>query len=184
MGAALGWIGELVQWFSQFFPRLTWVPPTHGAITFTRGKKVRVYGPGLAGRWWWPMWWPFWTEMHTYPVVRQTHDMASQTLTTVDGETITVAGVIVYRIDDLEKALTSQWDLEDTIRDISTLAMAEFVTGTSFHDVQHEDGRALKTAIQGPLAQYGIGVEKAGIADFARTKHITIEGHKAVIEEE
>jgi len=181
MEAALGWIGGFVEWLIQFLPRVTWVEPTHGAIAFTRGKHVRTYGPGLAGRWFCPMWWPAWTSMTLYPVVRQTQDMAPQTLTTSDRTEVMVAGVIVYRITDLEKAMTAQYDLEDTIADISAVALANFVRAHSFDAVHEEDGSTLKVAIQKSLQRYGIGISDAGITDFARTKHITVAGSNLVI---
>jgi regulator of protease activity HflC (stomatin/prohibitin superfamily) len=174
MDAALGWIGQLVDWLLQLLPRITWVPVTHGAVTITRGRKVRSYGPGIVGRWWRPLWWPAWTEVHTYPTVRQTHNTPSQTLTTLDCKSVSVSGVIVYRIPDLEKALTSQWDLEDTINDISQAAMRSFVCSRSFDELRTEDGAELKAAIQKPLSRYGVGVSEAWITSLAVTKVITL----------
>jgi len=187
MSEALGWIGEAIDWLLQFLPRVTWVPPTHGAVTFTRGKKVRSYGPGLAGKWYCPCWWPAWTEMHKYPIVRQTHNLPSQTLTTSDDKAITISSVIIYRISDLEKALTAQWDLEETINDISLAAMRTFVCGRSFDTLRGEDGSELKATIQKPLARYGVGVSEAWITDLAETRVLTLiqpDGGTAVIEDE
>ncbi len=176
MDSAFGWLGQLIEYFSQLVPRVTWVLPTHGAVAFTRGKHVREYGPGLAGRWWCPLWWPAWTEMYVYPTARQTHNTPGQTLTTNDDVEVTISGVVTYRISDLEKAMTAQHDLEDTIADITEVAMAQFVRSHSFEDIRNEDGSSLKVAVQKTLQRYGVGVADAGITNFARTRHITIAG--------
>lgn len=173
MEGAFGWLGNVMEWLGSWFPRLEIVPVTHGGVAFVRGKHVKEIKPGLM------LWWPFWTEIMTYPVVRQSVDLPSQTLTTNDGVPVTVGCVVVYTVDDVVTALTKQWDLSDTVQDLCAAAVCEFVTSKEFAWINGNRTiakRHLTKEVVTVLSEYGVAVQGAWLTDFAKTKVISLLG--------
>ena len=181
MDTAFGWLGRLMDALGSFIPRLVIVRTTHGGVAFVRGKNPKEIKPGI-------MWfWPVWTDYIILPVVRQSLDLPSQTLTTKDDQAITVAAVIVYEVSDIMRALTVQWDLDETLQDVSCAAVREYVVARRFSEIQVDDAKMLRDVIRKRVQRYGIAVRDAWVTDFARTKVITVIGGPAapvLVEEE
>ena len=178
METAFGWFGRIIEYFGEFILRWQVVPVTHGGVSFVKGKKVEIIEPGI---YWY---WPFRTEFTIIPVVRQSIDLPNQTLTTSDSFPITIAAVIVYEITDVVKALTSQWDLDETLQDISCAAVREYTVPRTFEELRIGDDAILKDTIKKRLQRYGVGVRDAWVTDLAITKVITVVGGSAYIGEE
>ncbi len=170
MDAALGWLGNIMEFLGSLLPRWVVVQLTHGGVEFRRGRNVQIVRPGL--HWYWPVW----SELTIIPVVRQTLDLAQQALTTRDEVTVSVGIVIVYSIADVEKALTSQWDLEDTVSDIAQLAVADYVRQLDFRALMEDEDTSLIDIVHSRLAPLGVNVIDGGINTLARTKVITMVG--------
>lgn len=171
MDAAFGWLGSLVEWVGSFFPRLSVITKTHAGVAFVRGKHVKRIGPGLV------LWWPFWTELLLYPVVRQSLNLPSQSLTTIDEQTVTASGVLIYEISDVVRALSTQYDLNETIRDLTMASMREVICGSSFKDTNQNRQRLdlrITKELQPVLADYGVKVLDYRLTDFAKTKVFTV----------
>lgn len=183
MESALGWIGELIHWITNLIPRWAIVNKTHKGVAFVRGKHVREINPGML------FYWPFWTELLLYPVVRQSLNLPSQTLTTQDGYPVTISAVIIYKIDDIKVALAEQWDLSETIQDLSMAAVRETVSDTEFDSLMdnwRDVDTMLKEQINSTLKEYGVDIMDARITDFAQTKVVTLigGGGEGYVEEE
>lgn len=182
MGAAFGWIGELIEWFADLFPRFTIVRKTHGGVAFVAGKYIREVKPGL---YWW---WPAITELEVYPVKFQTLDLPTQTLTTSDNKSVIAGAVVGYVVKDIKTALTEQWDLADTIGDLCAGAVSDFVTEKEFNWINSNRAvakRHLTKALTEVLSEYGVGVRYARLTDFAQCRVISmIGGSTAVLEED
>lgn len=173
MEGALGWLGDLIRAVGRLVPRLAVMRATHGGVAFVRGKNVKQLKPGLY--WWWPVW----TECITYPTVRQSLNLPSQSLTTNDDITVTVSGVVIYQVQDITVALSSQWDLNETIRDLSMAAIREFVCSNGFKATNRDRSRMdhlLTSKLQDALRPYGIDVLQASLTDFAKAKVISMAG--------
>lgn len=166
MEGALAWLGHIIEWFGSLIPRLRVVRSTHGGVRFRHGKDAQPIKPGLR------VYWPIVTELDILPVVRQTHNLPSQSLTTKDDKTIVVSGVVVYEIRDVVSALAKNWDISDTINDITMCAITqvitshdyayilENITGSVQNDLTHVTRRKLKS--------YGIRVYRTALTDFSR----------------
>lgn len=168
METAFGWLGRIMEFIGAFFPRLVIVKSTHGGVAFVRGRNPRLIRPGLI------FYWPLWTEVILYPIVRQSLNLPSQTVTTKDGKTITISTVIVYEVADILKALTVQWDLNETLRDISMAAVREYAQGASFAELRGKETLALRDTIKKRVTPYGIRTLNAWVTDLAQTKVITL----------
>jgi regulator of protease activity HflC (stomatin/prohibitin superfamily) len=175
MEAAFGWLGQFIEYLASFIPRWKVIKATDAGVSFVRGKNVKEIRPGLYWHW------PIWTEYIIIPVVRQTLDLPDQTLTTADEVPITVSSVIVYEVTDVVKALTVQWDLEDTIHDICQVAVRRYTVGRTFEEIRTGDERELKDEVRKSLARYGVAIREASIVNIAKTKVLTVVGGGTVV---
>lgn len=164
--SALGWVGQLAEWFGRFIPRWEIVDTVHGAIKFVRGSRVVSLGPGI--HWFWPLT----TDFHVYPIARQAVDLRAQTFVTTDDRVVVVGGLIVYEIDDIEKILAHTYDPEETVRDITLSAIHDVCCRFSWEDLKGEQRRGtldtkLRREAQRGLEGYGVRVLKTTLTDFA-----------------
>jgi regulator of protease activity HflC (stomatin/prohibitin superfamily) len=169
MDAALGWIGQLIEWFGMFIPRRIIIETTHAGVKWVKGHTVVPLNPGIH------FYWPLLTEYKTYPTARQATDLRTQTLMTTDGKTIVVGGMIVYEIKDIEAILAHTYDPEQTIKDVTLSAIHDVLVKMSSIEIRTETelGRLslrLRRRVRKELAQYGVKVLKVALTDFAFTK--------------
>lgn len=167
--SAFGWIGQIVAWFGQFFPRWEIIPTTHAGVKFVKGDEVIPLLPGV--HWWWPAT----TELRTYPTARQAADLRTQTLMTTDGKTLVVGGLVVYEIKDIEAILAHTWDPEQTVKDIALSAIHDVLVRMSWVEIRTESEHGtlnlrLRKRVRRELEKYGVKVLKTTITDLAQTR--------------
>jgi hypothetical protein len=68
-------------------------------------------------------------------VARQTANLVAQSLLTKDGKQVAVGGVVVFAIGDAVAALSRNWDVTDTIGDVTMTAITEVVTTRTLDDL-------------------------------------------------
>jgi regulator of protease activity HflC (stomatin/prohibitin superfamily) len=159
-------------------PRLGICRTTHGGVKFRRGSVISEIRPGLF--WWWPLV----TEVEVIATARQTLNLPAQRLTTKDGVSVVVAGVVVYTIRNVVQALTANWDHDATIGDISLAALARHIAEHRFRDLleaQAGDGASshLTKLCHADLSRpYGVNVERFFISDFARARVYAFSGDR------
>jgi regulator of protease activity HflC (stomatin/prohibitin superfamily) len=165
---AFAWIGYIVEWLGQFFPRWKVIPTTHGWIKWVRGFKVKTGGAGIV--WWWPAT----TEIEGFPVVRQSTPLPSQIVTTTDNKTIAVSGMLVYEVSDIEKLLGHTFDPDDTVKDIAQSALTDVLGHMTWDDIKRGQGKTLdtrlKNAAKRELEDYGVNVLKFSLTTLAVCK--------------
>src|SRR2546425_3741648 len=166
MESAFTWLSQLVEWLGKFFPRLVVLDKTEGAIKYVRGWKPKYCGPGL--HWYWPIV-TFWSS---YPIVRQTDRLQTQTIVTTDDKTIVVDGIIVYSVSDLMKLLTTVHQAEIAVKDITLTAIHDVCCQMTWEELKGEQRRGtldtkLKNTTQRALNDYGVSVVKVMLTDLA-----------------
>lgn len=165
MESAFAWLGSVMEWLGSFVPRIKIVRSTHAGVKFKHGKHPQPIGPGIH------IYWPIVTEMDIIPVARQTHNLPTQSLLTKDGRQVVVGGVVVYAITDILSTLSKNWDIADTINDITLLAISDVVTSHEL-DYLHSNlndavQKALTKATRKQLRQYGVKVYRTALTDFS-----------------
>jgi regulator of protease activity HflC (stomatin/prohibitin superfamily) len=170
---ALGWLGAIVEWLGQFFPRWKVVPTTEGWVKFVKGTRVVSGGAGIV--WYWPAT----TVFMFHPTTRQAIDLRGQTVTTADGVPLLVGGLITYQIFDIEKALAHTWQPDETIRDTALTAVQHVIKTRTYAEVNAQDKtgdlqRALRKEARRVLETYGVRVIKLSITDLARTRVVKV----------
>ncbi len=165
METALGWLGDVFRFLLSLVPRLLIVRSTHRAVKFARGKNPYVLRPGLH------FYWPLVTEVEVVPVTWQTVDLVPQYLTTADGFSVAVSGIVVYEVDDVLKLLTECFDYDAMIRSYSLAAIKRVIAVNTFAFLQAggaETDRLLTGELRRLLRRYGVRTIRVTLSDFTR----------------
>lgn len=180
MESAFAWIGSIIEWLGNFIPRVKIVRATHAGVRFRHGKTAEAIKPGLC------VYWPIVTEVDIIPVARQTHNLPSQSLTTKDGEKVVVSGVVVYSIKDIVACMAKNWDVSDTINDITMCAITHVITQHTYSHILENITGGIQTELtketRRKLKSYGVKVVRTALTDFSTALVIkNIGGGPAVI---
>jgi regulator of protease activity HflC (stomatin/prohibitin superfamily) len=165
MENAFMWLRDIADWLGMFVPRRVIVDSTHGWVKFVKGGKIITGGPQIV------MFWPVTTNLHTYPTARQAVSLPSQVITTKDGQTVAIGGLLVYDIADLEKILAHTYDPEETIKDIAASSLHDVCCRETWDDLRGGQGRQLDTKLKNEakkdLDDYGVRVIKFTLTTMA-----------------
>ena len=174
MDSALAWIGQIAQWIGQWFPRWQTLDMTQGAIKtrgsfFKPGVEVVACGPGL--HWFWPAT----TRWEEYPTSFQTDNLPSQTVETKDGASVTLGGMIAYRVSDVAKLLTTCASPVMAIRTVALPAIHLVASRMDWEDLKEEQRKTtlntkLRNAVKKRLEELGIDVESVELTDMTRVR--------------
>ena len=114
----------LAAFFHTLFiwcPRVILIRSTHGGVKW-RAKltddesepEVMELKPGL--HWYWPLT----SELELIVTARRPVDIPNMSILTKDGKSIIVSAAVVFRINDVIKALGEKnWDVDSTLVDVS-----------------------------------------------------------------
>lgn len=151
------WLRGILDTFTQVLPHLVHVKCTHGAVLFS-GAKFRVLHPGIH------VYFPFWSEPVVIPIERQAVDLPAQTLTCKDGVAVEVSATVVYRIQNVEKALTRTWDHDATVAEVAQRSVKNCVTRLESSRVLFASSgfdKLLRKRLIRELIPYGVQVQQA-----------------------
>lgn len=169
MESAFAWLGRLVEWVGQFFPRWIVLDTTQGAVKFVRGFKVVPLKPGI--HWYWPAT----TTIAQYPTARQADDLRTQTFVTTDDKVIAVGGMVIYEVTDIEPLLAHTYKPAQTVTDIALTAIHDVCCKLSWDEIKKEQRKGtldtkLRRETQKQLEPYGVRVLKTMLTDLSPTK--------------
>lgn len=181
MDAAFSWVAQIIQWIGSFVPRWTTLDMTQGGLKtegfflpprFRKWKEpVRITpcGPGM--HWWWPAT----TVWETYPTSFQTDNLPSQTIETADGESITVGGMISYRVSDISLLLTQCHSPVMVMRTVTLPAIHSVVCRMNWSELKEAQRKGtivtkLRNESKKRLAEFGIDVDSVELTDMVRVR--------------
>ena len=162
MDSALGWIGQIAAWVRQFIPKWIIIPTTHGGVKWVRGKRLVELTPGI--HWYWPVV----TVLQTYPIVRQSVDLRPQVMVDADWKTFSAGVVVTYTVADLKQLLSTTFDPDEVMSEISLAAIYSVLTTLTLEELQTNDiSSALTKAIQDLVTPYGVHVVRAALTEMS-----------------
>lgn len=166
----LSWLSETMNALRSFFPRREIVRNTHKGVKWSLWRRPREVKPGV--RWYWPLI----TDMEVIPTARQTLGLAVQNLTTKDGKTVVVGGVVVYSIRDVLLAIGEKnYDVDDTVAEISRAAIVTVVSKWNLQDPGNIETELTKECRR-RLRQFGVSVHRAALAEFCEPTPLSLIG--------
>lgn len=145
-------------------------------MKFKRGNVVEKIEPGLY------IYWPVVTEVEQMPVARQTVNLVTQHLTTKDGVPIVISLMVIFRIQDIVKAVVETWDFMDTIGDVALEATVHSVLTRDWAELKQNYDvvqKELTRTVRSALYPYGVKVELAAITDMTTAQMVAVIGNTA-----
>jgi hypothetical protein len=156
-------MSELVQAILRFLRSLKiWVivSPWEQAVRVRRGKLVTVLNAGLHVKI------PILDVVYVQSTRLRFTSCDRQTLTTLDGKTVTCAAAIGYEIADLEKLYRTAHHAEDTIRQMTRGAIATYLSRTNAAQLELA---CCSMGVRGliDLTLFGLTVKEIVVTDLA-----------------
>lgn len=99
-----------------------------------------------------------------------TMSIQNQTLTTLDGEQITIEAIVKYKINNAKKYLLEVEDTTDAINDITQGKIKEIVTNKTWNEVRLLQDAEIKEAVSIETIKWGIKVYYITITSLAKAR--------------
>lgn len=157
------WLNSIIERSLDLMKWWVTVVPWERALRVRAGKNVIELGPGIHLRI------PMLDRMFTQSVRLRTVDVMAQTVSTLDGHSLTVAGVVQFKVINLAKLYDTLHQPEDTLADMSGAFTAEYVSSRVKSEVTVA-GLAEFVKEKLDLNKYGLGRGDYAVTDFAYAK--------------
>ena len=126
---------------------------------------------------------PFFDSIIECPVITQSVNLPSQTLTTLDEESIVLKAIIRYRVSNIQTYLLSVMHANDVLIDTTQGMIRDVVELTTWDDLV-DVNETITNKVKEYVVRWGIEVEAVTITDLGIVKSFRIfgdEGHKTTI---
>jgi regulator of protease activity HflC (stomatin/prohibitin superfamily) len=168
---------DLLVRFSMDILPFVIVEQWNGAVQLRYGKFIKVLYPGIHFKI------PFFDSIIECPVITQSVNLPSQTLTTLDDEGIVLKSIIRYRVSNIQTYLLSVMHANDVLIDTTQGMIRDVVELTTWDDLV-DVNETITNKVKEYVVRWGIEVEAVTITDLGIVKSFRIfgdEGHKTTI---
>jgi regulator of protease activity HflC (stomatin/prohibitin superfamily) len=168
---------DLLVRFSMDILPFVIVEQWNGAVQLRYGKFIKVLYPGIHFKI------PFFDSIIECPVITQSVNLPSQTLTTLDDESIVLKSIIRYRVSNIQTYLLGVMHANDVLIDTTQGMIRDVVELTTWDDLV-DVNETITNKVKEYVVRWGIEVEAVTITDLGIVKSFRIfgdEGHKTTI---
>lgn len=114
-------------------------------------------------------------QVYTDNCVPSTLSLGPQSLTTRDGVSVVVSGIVTWRIHDIRKMLLEVEDAESVLTDSAYGLIGDSVRAAEWAEVQApEFAAALTSVIRQKAFRWGIKVSAVQLSDVSRSKSLRL----------
>ena len=149
----------------------------NGAVHLRYGKFIKVLYPGIHFKI------PFFDSVIECPVITQSVNLPSQTLTTFDEQSIVLKSIIRYKVSNIQTYLLSVMHANDVLIDTTQGMIRDVVELTTWDDLV-DVNETITNKVKEYVVRWGIEVEAVTITDLGIVKSFRIfgdEAHKTTI---
>lgn len=165
----MGWLQQIFDAVRNLFKWWFIVLPWEQSIRVRIGRHVRVFGAGIHFQI------PFIDKLYVQNTRMRITPLSPQTLTTLDGRTITCAGSLRFRLFDVLRLYQTLHQAEETIRQHAEGLLADYVIRHNLADCAPSMVADHVTA-KLDLSQYGLNDSRLFLTDFAVVKTYRLIG--------
>lgn len=153
-------INLLTYFGKELFPIFI-VNQFENAIKLSGGRYTnKIYEAG----WYWK--YPFYDEVLTVTTILTTLSIPTQSLVTIDNKSITVKGVVKYKIDNVEAFLLEIYDATDAISDTAQGIIAKECTKRTWEEIRNEDiDNEITKKLRLAVKKWGVHIENVTLSD-------------------
>ena len=166
---------KLVEFSARFGNQLMpWViiEEWNSAVHLRFGKWIRTLKPGFYVKL------PFVDSIIECPVITQSVNVPSQTLTTLDEQGIVLRSIIRFHVKDVKKFALSVMHANDVLIDTTQGIIRDVVETTTWNDLVDVNYQ-ITNEVKEFVNKWGIEVEAVTIADLGIVKSFRIFGDEA-----
>jgi regulator of protease activity HflC (stomatin/prohibitin superfamily) len=166
----------LIRFGNQVMPWVI-IEEWNGAAHLRFGKWIETLEPGLHFKI------PFFDSIIECPVITQSINLPSQTLTTLDEQSIVLKSIIRYRVSNVRTYLLKVMHATDVLIDTTQGIIRDVVETTTWDDLVDVNYQ-ITNEVKEFVVKWGIEVEAVTITDLGIVKSFRIfgdEAHKTTI---
>ena len=173
-------LDKLVEFLTRFGNQaIPWViiEEWNGAVHLRFGKWIKTLEPGFYFKI------PFFDSIIECPVITQSINIPSQTLTTFDEQSIVLKSIIRYRVSNVRTYLLKVMHATDVLIDTTQGMIRDVVELTRWDDLVDVNSQ-ITNEVKEFVVKWGIEVEAVTITDLGIVKSFRIFGdetHKTTI---
>jgi membrane protease subunit HflK len=149
----------------------------NGAVQLRFGKFIKILYPGIHFKI------PFFDSIIECPIITQSVNLPSQTLTTLDEESIVLKSIIRYKVSNVRTYLLGVMHANDVLIDTTQGIIRDVVEMTQWKNLVDVNTQ-ITNEVKEYVVRWGIEVEAVTITDLGIVKSFRIfgdEGHKSTI---
>ena len=141
----------------------------NGSVQLRFGKFIKVLYPGIHFKI------PFFDSVIETPVITQSVNLPSQTLTTLDDESIVLKSIIRYKVSNIQTYLLSVMHANDVLIDTTQGIIRDVVERTTWNNLV-DVNETITNEVKEYVVRWGIEVEAVTITDLGIVKSFRIFG--------
>ena len=141
----------------------------NGSVQLRFGKFIKVLYPGIHFKI------PFFDSVIETPVITQSVNLPSQTLTTLDDESIVLKSIIRYKVSNIQTYLLSVMHANDVLIDTTQGIIRDVVERTTWNDLV-DVNETITNEVKEYVVRWGIEIEAVTITDLGIVKSFRIFG--------
>ena len=163
------WLQTLLNNFAEAFRWWFMLQPWEQGLRVRMGKRIKKFEGGIHFKF------PYVDKLFIQNTRTRITDLASQTITTKDGKTVTLSGAIQYRVVDIRPLYNRLHMAENTVAQMVQGAIAETVSIASVAELSPKKlRRGVYAACFTRLMELGLGDIHIIITDFAVVKTLRL----------
>jgi len=141
----------------------------NGSVQLRFGKFIKVLYPGIHFKI------PFFDSIIECPVITQSVNLPSQTLTTLDEQSIVLKSIIRYKVSNIRTYLLGVMHANDVLIDTTQGMIRDVVELTTWNDLV-DVNETITNEVKEYVVRWGIEVEAVTITDLGIVKSFRIFG--------
>jgi len=149
------------------------------ALRVRLGKRLRKLKPGLRVSL------PFVDHIITEPATLKTINLTDQPVSTADGTSVNLGGVIFYYVRDLQKLWLKIDDYEETLSNLALTALASQIEALDYSDCAiGKIERRTRTTLRRAAKPWGIHIERFGLTSLCESQVIHLvaqQGSQSIV---
>lgn len=159
----MGNIKDFIEYILNAVKFWVIIQPWENGLRIRAGKHVKIALPGIHIRI------PYIDTFYVQTIRTRIFTLPVQTLTSKDGQTVTLTGCFGYCIADMQKLYNSLYHPEGVFANMSMGVVADFIYTNNINEIRPDD---IESAVLNKLQQidYGIRIEYFKLTGFAVVK--------------
>ncbi len=175
VGFVMGTFDRIMDWVEYtiaYFQFLFVIDQYDMGVVLRFGKYHRTVGPGLH----WIIPWGVEEQMYD-TVVRTTSYLDTQTVTSSDGKSVNITGILVYKIGNIKRWLLEVDDAEEALHDMTYGIISELAETKTWAQVMKPAFMAEVTEmVQEEAISWGARVVAVKLADRVQSRSLRLMG--------